>query len=67
MKHLAIAVKYMEDGESRTTFFKDAEIADGKADTMYSALSNEIDKCSRVVYCVNFNNQLNINDIILNT
>ena len=39
-KHLTIAVKYMKDGG-------DIEITDRKADTIYSALSNEIDKCGR--------------------
>ena len=42
MKHLAIAVKFMKDGENRITFIKDVEITDGKANTINSALSNEI-------------------------
>ena len=44
-KHLVIAVKCMEDGENRISFIKDVEIKSGYADTIYSALSNEIEKC----------------------
>ena len=47
-KHLAIAVKYVEGGKNRISFIKDVEITDGKADTIYSALSNKIEKCGRV-------------------
>ena len=35
----------MEDGKNRISFIKDVEIIDQKADTIYSALSNEIEKC----------------------
>ena len=47
-KHLAIAVKYIKDDENRITFNKHVEITDGKTFTIYSALSNEIEKCSGV-------------------
>ena len=43
--NLANAVKYIKDGENRISFIKHVEITDRKADTMYSALSNEIQKC----------------------
>ena len=39
-KQLAIAVKYMKDGENRISFIKDVEITYGRADTINSALSN---------------------------
>ena len=38
----------MEDGENRISFIKGIEITDGKADALYSALSNEIEKCGVV-------------------
>ena len=38
----------MEDGENRFSFIKNVEITDGKADTMHSALSSEIEKCGGV-------------------
>ena len=38
----------MEGGKNRILFVIDAEITDGKADTMYSALSNKIAKCGAV-------------------
>ena len=38
----------MEDGESRISFIKDVEIMDGKADTIYSAISNETNECRGV-------------------
>ena len=47
-KHLAIAVKYVKDGENIICFIKVVEILDGKADTIFSALINEIEKCGRV-------------------
>ena len=47
-KYLTIAVNSMEDGENRISFIKDVEITGEKADTIYSALRNEIEKCSRV-------------------
>ena len=39
-KHLAIAVKYLKDGENRISFTKDVEITDGRVVTIYSALNN---------------------------
>ena len=42
MKHLAIAEKCMKDGQS---FIKDVEITNGKAHTIYSVISNEIEEC----------------------
>ena len=36
----------MEDGENRMSFVKDVEITDDKADTIYSALRNDIEKCA---------------------
>ena len=47
-KCLAIALKCMRDGENRISFIKDVEVADGKADIIYSVLSNEIEKYGRV-------------------
>ena len=38
----------MEDGEDRVSLIEDVEITNGKADTIYSALSNETEKCGRV-------------------
>ena len=38
----------MEDSENKVSFFKDVEVTDGQADTMYAALSNEIEKCGGV-------------------
>ena len=35
----------MKDYENRISFIKDVEITDGKAYTVCSALSNEIEKC----------------------
>ena len=55
-KNLAIAVKYKKDGENRISLIKDVEITDGKADTMYSELSNEIEKCSGVESLCRFGN-----------
>ena len=46
--HLAIVVNYMKDGENRISFIKDVEATGKKADTIYSALSNEIEKCGEV-------------------
>ena len=43
-KHSTIAVKCIEDGENRISFIKNLEI-NGEADTIYSALSNETEKC----------------------
>ena len=40
--------KIYGNGENRMSFIKDVEIRDGKADTIHSALSNEIEKCSGV-------------------
>ena len=37
-----------ENGESIISFTEVAEITNGKADAMYSALSNEIEKCGGV-------------------
>ena len=34
----------MEDGQNRIYFIEDVKIIDGKFDTIYSALSNEIEK-----------------------
>ena len=34
----------MKDGENRKSFFKNVEITDEKANTVYSAPSNEIEK-----------------------
>ena len=39
----------MEDGKNRIFFIKDIEITDGKADTIYSALRNEIEKRGGIV------------------
>ena len=39
---------YIEDGENKISLIIDVDITGGKANTMYSALSNEIEKCSRV-------------------
>ena len=36
------------DGENRISLIIDIKITDGKADTIYLALSNEIENCSRV-------------------
>ena len=47
-KHLAIAVKYIRDCENTVSFIKDVEITGGKADTIYSTLHNEIEKCGVV-------------------
>ena len=47
-KHLAVAVKYIKNCENRISFIKDVEITDGKADAIYSALSNKIEKCCGV-------------------
>ena len=47
-RHLVIAVKYMKDGVNRMSLINDVEIIDKKADAIYSALSNEIEKCGRV-------------------
>ena len=38
----------MEDGENRISFIKDIYITDRKDDTIYSALSNGIEKCSEI-------------------
>ena len=38
----------MEDGENRISFIIDVEITSGKADAIFSALSNKIEKCSAV-------------------
>ena len=38
----------MEDGENRISFIKDIYITDRKDDTIYSALSNGIEKCGGV-------------------
>ena len=38
----------MKDCVNRMSLIKDVEITDGKAGTIYSALSNEIEKCGRV-------------------
>ena len=35
----------MKDDKNRKSFIKDVEITDGKAYTIYSVLSNEIEKC----------------------
>ena len=46
-KHLARKKwNYMEDGEDRVSLIEDVEITNGKADTIYSALSNETEKCA---------------------
>ena len=36
----------MEDDENRISFIKDLEIRSRKTDIIYSALSNEIEKCA---------------------
>ena len=38
----------MKGGENRMSLIKNVEITDEKADTIYSALSNEIKKCGGV-------------------
>ena len=38
----------MKDSENRISFIKDIEITHEKAGIIYSALSNEIEKCGRV-------------------
>ena len=38
----------MEDGENRISFIKDVETTDGKADAIYSTISNKIAKCGGV-------------------
>ena len=38
----------MKDGENTISFIKDVEVTDGKSDTIYSALSNEIETSGRV-------------------
>ena len=38
----------MEDGEITIFFIKDSENTNGKADAIYSALSNEIENCGGV-------------------
>ena len=38
----------MKNDENRISFIKDVKITDGKADTIYSAQSNEIEKCCAV-------------------
>ena len=43
-KHLAIAVKDMDDAENRISFIKDVAITDRKTDIIHAALSNEIEK-----------------------
>ena len=47
-KHSATAVKMYTISENKISFIKDIEITDEKTDTMYSALSNEIEKRGRV-------------------
>lgn len=47
-KHLAIAAKYLKDGKTQISFIKDLEILDGKADTIFSALETEIEKCGGI-------------------
>ena len=53
-KHLAIAIKYMEDDKNRVSFIKDVEITDGKHDTICSTLSNKIAKCGEVESLIRF-------------
>ena len=38
----------MDDSESSIPFIKDVEITNRKTDTIFSALSNEIEKCDGV-------------------
>ena len=38
----------MGEGENKMLIIKDIEIIDGKADTIHSALNNEIEKCGRI-------------------
>ena len=38
----------MRNGENRISLIKDVKITDGKADTIYSTLSSEIENCSGV-------------------
>ena len=40
----------MEGGKKRISFIKDVEMADGKADTAYSVLSNKLVKCGGVKF-----------------
>lgn len=47
-KHLTIEDKYVKDGEINTSFNKDAEILDDKADTIFPALETEMSKCGSI-------------------
>ncbi|XP_015930201.2 zinc finger protein 862 [Parasteatoda tepidariorum] len=47
-KHMAMAVSYLKEGEEKTSFVKNTMIPDGKAETIFTEISQVVDDCGGI-------------------